>query len=93
MRRLSRVVLIALAAVLGASRPQPAFRVLAFHTETHDLAHVSFDREADRWFPAMAAAHHFEVDTTSDWNDLDPKVLRRLTTETGGQYLEAANVA
>ncbi|HMC54075.1 MAG TPA: ThuA domain-containing protein [Gemmatimonadaceae bacterium] len=51
--------------------PARAFAVLAFHEETHDLAHVSFAREAERWFPAMAARYGFRLDTTSNWDDLN----------------------
>jgi len=56
-----------------AARPAPAptFAVLAFHTEKNDLAHVSFLREAERWFPTMAARYGFRFDTTSNWDDLN----------------------
>jgi uncharacterized protein len=68
-----------LACVLFASpvQQEPRFRVLAFHTERNDLAHVSFDRDADAWLASVAARHRIIVDTTSDWSRLSDTVLSR----------------
>ena len=52
-----------------------AFRVVAFFTAKEDPAHISFVREAVRWFPRVAAAHHFRFDTTSDWRRLNADSL------------------
>ena len=43
------------------------FKVIAFYTGTSDLAHVSFVREANRWFPDAARAHNFSYESTTDW--------------------------
>src|SRR5262245_59267387 len=64
-------------AILGARPVEPAFRVLAFHVERGDQAHISFVREAERWFPEMAARYNFRFDTTSDWNKLNADTLAR----------------
>jgi hypothetical protein len=86
LQRDPRVTALRIATLLGAyialagsnsSRPEPVFSVLAFQPETHDLAHVSFERDADAWFPAMAAQNNFRFDTTSNWDDLNPGVLAR----------------
>jgi hypothetical protein len=52
------------------------FRVLAFYTAAHDAAHVSFVREANRWFPEIALAHGFTYESTSDWTRLREDTLR-----------------
>ena len=56
---------------------EPDFRVLAFFTAKVDAAHISFVHEAVRWFPSVAAQHHFAFDTTSDWRKLNDDVLSR----------------
>jgi hypothetical protein len=55
--------------------PRPLFHVIAFYTERPDLAHISFVHEANRWFPKIAAQHHFTYDSTNDWNHLNKKFL------------------
>lgn len=50
----------------------PQFRVLAFYTGKEDLAHISFVREANPWFAAAAAKHHFTYEATTDWSRLNP---------------------
>ena len=76
--RLSRTLCLgALCTVLGASAPAPDFRVIAFFTGKEDQAHISFLREAERWFPAMAARYDFAFDTTSDWNNLNAGYLSK----------------
>lgn len=51
------------------------FKVIAFYTAKNDLAHISFVKEANKWFPKMAGKYHFTYDTTSDWNHLNKKFL------------------
>jgi hypothetical protein len=76
--------LLAAAALAGACAPhhtqrsEPEFRVVAFFTAKQDPAHISFVREAVRWFPSVAAEHHFSFDTTSDWRNLDADYLSRV---------------
>jgi len=62
------------------SRPQqdtPSFRVIAFYTARHDLAHISFVHEANRWFPRMAARYHFQYDSTNDWKNMNAAFLSK----------------
>jgi hypothetical protein len=76
---LPAVVLLLLLTAFGAG-PRPAaprFRVLAFFTARHDAAHISFVREAHRWFAQTAAAERFVYDTTSNWNRLNAAELAR----------------
>lgn len=62
---------------LGAKNETPTFRVIAFFTAKKDDAHISFVREAERWFPAVAAKNHFAYDTTSNWANLNSDFLAR----------------
>lgn len=75
-RSLPGVVLILLLLGLTA-RPAPGkeFKVLAFYTGKDDPAHVSFVREANRWFPQMAAQNNFSYEATADWTRLNAQVL------------------
>ncbi|MEO6524987.1 MAG: ThuA domain-containing protein [Gemmatimonadaceae bacterium] len=62
----------------SGSRPgadRPTFRVIAFFTAKQDQAHITFVREANVWFPEMAATHRFSYDTTSDWRNLNASFL------------------
>jgi hypothetical protein len=70
-------VIIASCSTLGATHESPAFRVIAFFTAKKDDAHISFVREAARWFPAVAAKNHFAYDTTSNWSNLNSDFLAR----------------
>ena len=67
----------ACAASIRARPREPDFRVVAFFTARQDAAHISFVREAVRWFPATAAQHSFGFDTTSDWRNLNATFLAR----------------
>ncbi|RFM26798.1 ThuA domain-containing protein [Deminuibacter soli] len=68
---------------LPAARPCMAqrnagkpFKVIGFFTAKHDLAHISFVHEANRWFATMAAAHHFSYDSTDNWDNLNAGFLK-----------------
>jgi len=56
---------------------QSPFKVIAFYTAKSDLAHISFVHEANQWFPKMAKAHHFEYDSTSNWQNLNTEFLSK----------------
>jgi uncharacterized protein len=59
----------------GAAQGAPKFKVIAFYTGQSDLAHISFDREANQWFPKMAEKYHFTYDSTTNWNNLNAEFL------------------
>ena len=61
----------------AASSSKPNFRVIAFYTAREDQAHISFVREAQRWFPEVAAKYNFSFDTTSDWHNLNAEFLAK----------------
>jgi len=56
-------------------KPTPKFRVIAFYTAKNDKAHISFVREANRWFAKMAARYNFTYDSTNNWNDMNTSFL------------------
>jgi uncharacterized protein len=64
-------------ASLSAQTDSPGFKVIAFYTGKHDAAHVSFVKEANRWFPKMAAAQGFSYDSTDRWENLNLEFLAR----------------
>ena len=53
------------------------FRVIAFFSEKKDPAHISFDHEANQWFPKIAAKYHFTYDSSNDWNNLNTTFLSK----------------
>jgi hypothetical protein len=58
-----------------AQEKKVAFKVIAFYTARHDLAHISFVHEANRWFPAIARQYHFRYDSTDNWDNLNAHFL------------------
>ena len=58
-------ILAFFAACLGLSFAGPAveaatpFRLLAFYSGTYDAAHISFEKEANVWFPQQAGANGY----------------------------------
>lgn len=53
------------------------FDVIAFYTARKDPAHVSFVREAHRWFSATGPAAGFTYDSTNDWSCMNEKFLAK----------------
>lgn len=58
-----------------AAQGAPKFKVIAFYTGKDDLAHISFAREANRWFPKQAEKNEFSYAATTNWNDLNAEFL------------------
>jgi hypothetical protein len=55
----------------------PKFNVIAFYTGKNDQAHISFVKDANDWFPKMAAKFHFTFDTTTNWDNLNTNFLSK----------------
>ena len=51
------------------------FKVISFYTGKNDPAHVSFVREAEKWFPKMARQNHFSYASTTNWSNLNDGFL------------------
>lgn len=54
---------------------EPVFKVVAFFTGEHDLAHISFINEAHDWFNKTGEKFYFEYDSTNNWSDLNTHFL------------------
>lgn len=57
--------------------PGKSFNVIAFFTARNDAAHISFVKEANIFFPRLAAQYHFNYDTTTNWNNCNDAFLAR----------------
>jgi hypothetical protein len=55
----------------------PGFKVIAFHDGENDRAHSSFVREANLWFPRVAARYGFVYESATNWSQLNAEVLSR----------------
>jgi len=53
------------------------FKVIAFYTDKHDKAHISFVHEANRWFSELATRENFTYDSTNNWNDMNSQFLSK----------------
>ncbi len=60
-----------------AAEPAPRFKVIAFYTGKSDLAHISFVREANKWFPEQAKANGFTYEATTEWKKLNAEFLKQ----------------
>jgi uncharacterized protein len=80
-RRLFTFVFLLSLNSLGAlaQTSQPAFKVIAFYTSRNDLAHISFVREANRWFAEIASKNGFAYESTNNWNNLNTRFLSSYT--------------
>ena len=54
-----------------AQAKNPKFKVIAFHDGENDKGHVSFVREADKWFSEKASQHKFRYESTKNWGLLN----------------------
>jgi hypothetical protein len=78
--KIPRIVIVSAIATFGvcATRGEDAavkFKVIAFYTGQQDLAHISFVKEANRWFPQAAAKYHFGYESTTNWSELNAEKL------------------
>jgi hypothetical protein len=71
------LVLGAALAAGAAEAPAPKFRACAFYTDGVEEAHLSFVREANRWFSEAAREDAFSYEATADWTRLEPGLLSR----------------
>ncbi len=51
------------------------FNIIAFYTAKNDQAHISFVREANRWFSEISTKQRFRYVSTDDWSKLNPDTL------------------
>ena len=72
------LILACLTPTVNANNTKPPkFKVIAFFTAQHDLAHISFVHEANQWFSETGKKHRFQYDTTSNWDNLNKDFLKK----------------
>ena len=64
-------------ASIHAVEPARPFKAVAFYTGRIEPAHISFVKEANQWFPKMAAQYHFTYEATTNWQNLNSKFLSK----------------
>ena len=80
MNRRARSLCILLAftfATMAAFSQSKPFHVLAFYSTNVEQDHVDFAMQAIPFFQAMAKRDHFDFETTTNWDDMNPGVLSR----------------
>ena len=55
---------------------EPAFKVLAFYSTDVEPDHVKTAKDALAFYSDLASKHHFQLDTTTDWNKLNDSDLQ-----------------
>ncbi|HEY1580218.1 MAG TPA: ThuA domain-containing protein [Terracidiphilus sp.] len=75
LRFLGCLFVLAFAAVSGAGQ-QRSFQVLAFYSTHVEQDHVDFATGAISFLQGLAERDHFEFKATSNWDDLNPTVLK-----------------
>src|SRR5262249_14786450 len=69
-RRVVESLFVTLCSCGAAAEGAKPFNALAFYTGKHDLAHISFVKEANAWFAAAAKNNGFSYEATTDWTRL-----------------------
>jgi type 1 glutamine amidotransferase len=75
MRFALKMLLAVMAVSLCAHAQHPAFRVLAFYSETVEHDHVDFAHQAIEFYTAAAKRGHYEFQPTVNWDDMNPAKL------------------
>lgn len=75
MRVCALFVFLLLSAVFHVQAQTPRFKVIAFYHGTFDQAHIAFVKEANQWFPQIAAQYGFSYEATTNWDNLNTSFL------------------
>ncbi len=59
-----------------AQAAEPTFKVLAFYSTDVEPDHVKTANDALAFYKDLAAKHNFQLDTTTDWNQLNENDLK-----------------
>jgi uncharacterized protein len=76
MRRALLFCSLAAFGLAGIAEAKP-FRVLAFYSTHVEQDHVDFAMQAIPFFQQMAKRDHFDFKATSNWDDMNPAVLKQ----------------
>lgn len=69
------IAILNFSSLLAYQGTKDNFNVLAFYTARNDAAHVSFVKEANAWFTAMAGEYGFNYHATDNWELLNEEYL------------------
>ena len=70
------LVLIVVLLAIGSVEAQ-TFKVIGFFTAKNDRAHITFVREANKWFDKTGKQNGFSYDSTSNWNNMNEEFLKK----------------
>lgn len=62
---------------IGAHGQQASFHVLALYSTNVEPDHVTFSRQALKFYTAAAGKDHFVFKSSTDWDDLNPSTLSK----------------
>lgn len=75
--RFLTIFILCLALNSVAQSGAPKFKAIAFYTGKNDKAHISYVREANRWFAKTAQQYGFGYDSTNNWSNLNADFLSK----------------
>ena len=75
IRHVRLVCCLIVLGLAGVAQAKP-FRVLAFYSTNVEQDHVDFAMQAIPFFQEMAKRDHFDFKATSNWDDMNPTVLK-----------------
>jgi len=76
LRSLCLMAALAFTALVTFGQNQD-FHVLAFHSMHVEQDHMDFTKQAIPFFEEMARRDHFDFKATTNWDDLNPTVLKQ----------------
>ncbi len=71
-----RYIVSLLFLLISAASFSQNFKVIGFFTAKNDRAHITFVREANKWFLKTARENNFSYDSTNNWNNLNADYLK-----------------
>ncbi|AXC11712.1 Cytochrome c551/c552 [Acidisarcina polymorpha] len=75
--RFQILIAVFFAAAMTAFAQDKPFQVLAFYSTNVEQDHVDFAMQALKFYAQAAERDHFTFRSTSNWNDLNPEVLKQ----------------
>lgn len=72
---ISLLLLFCLTSTRTTMARRPEYKVIAFYTGKNDQAHVSFVKEANKWFSDISKKQHFRYESTNNWEKMNAGFL------------------
>lgn len=72
---ISLLLLFCLTSTRTTMARRPEYKVIAFYTGKNDQAHVSFVKEANKWFSDISKKQHFRYESTNNWEKMNADFL------------------